>query len=181
MYLRTLREKICLVCFCFLFSFCAGFIDLRAQTQEQIRTNAALASAQEASQNYYLQGVEYAAEGKFKEAGEQFSQALELNEFNYDAEVALDIINALNKKTINENYAITTFTSRLVTLKNRKLENLITGIQEKVSTQNEQIENIQKQLTALKTQFDDKIYQLRVKIDKIEEDIDYLKNRGNSL
>ena len=163
------------VCLCVL-----GYPTLLfCQESPDVRNTSLKSSNQEISNISYLKGVEYAAEGKFKEAGEQFSEALNANEFNYDAEVALDIINALNKGTINENYAITTFTSRLVKLKLTTIENSIKAVQNNVSASNARIETMEKKIDALAKQLDRKMFELRSKIDDLEREINFLKNKGD--
>jgi polyhydroxyalkanoate synthesis regulator phasin len=179
--LKYPEKKKSLKSVCFFICLCViGFPTILFCQESSGTSNTFIkASNQQISDSSYLQGVEYAAEGKFKEAGEQFAQALKVNEFNYDAEVALDIINALNKGTINENYAITTFTSRLVKLKLTAIENLIKETRNSISASNARIENMEKELSILKKQTDGKMFELRSKIDNLERDINFIKNKDN--
>lgn len=171
---KKIIKNICIVSCFWLLGFSS--IACAQETAAGVDTNLKLSSP-EISNASYLNGVEFAAEGKFKEAGEQFAAALATNEFNYDAEVALDIINAFNKGTINETYTITTFTSRLVKLKLSTIESMLKDTQDKLSASKEQIENMEKQITDLKKQFDNKIFDLRSKVDSLESDIDRMKSR----
>ncbi|MBU2102938.1 MAG: hypothetical protein ABH865_02890 [Candidatus Omnitrophota bacterium] len=131
--------------------------------------------SQDASDARYEKGVELAAEGKFKEASEEFNQALLANEFNYNAEVALDIVNALGKGTVNENYVITTFTSRLVKLKLTKLERMLKEKSNAPEGIPPYIDTIRKEITELKKDIHDTLFVLRNRLERLEREIEMLK------
>jgi len=158
----------------FILFFIAFFTFLVYPKQEEIKLKD---SMQDLSSVYYKNGLEYASNGEFDLAKEEFKKSIELNKFNIDVQSALKILEKLEKKEIEPTYVSTLFTNLLLKLEIKRISSELNNIKEDFLNVKKDIELLSKNINSAKEDLENKNLNLRSKVDSLKDDVDYIKNR----
>jgi tetratricopeptide (TPR) repeat protein len=135
-------------------------------------------SLQRAASSDYKKGLEYACAGQFKEAEAIFNKVLTMDQFNSDAQAALLIISGVNKGTTTDVSARLTFMNIRMDRELQRIESMsqAPSVDDKNAFK-QQIDSLNKEIERTRAEFDTKIFNLQSRIDNIEDDVRFIKNK----